>query len=88
MIELRLKGGKLEGVSNTIKEFSENYDSLYNAWKYTVEQDETGVNIKYMEKINGEWREVSLMNVSFSCANKLFKEVAEALEKGDFTGNY
>ena len=39
----------LEGVSNTIKEFSDTYKNLYNSWKYVVEQDDTGILIKYID---------------------------------------
>lgn len=78
----------MEGVANTIKEFSEDFDSLYNVWKYSVEQEEDSVSIKYMEKKDNKWEEMNSININFSCANKLFKEIAKAFEKGDFAKDY
>lgn len=78
----------MEGVINTIKEFSEDFNNLYNTWKYVVEQNDVGVNIKYMEREDDKWKEINSINISFTCANKLFREIAESLERGDFTENY
>ncbi len=40
---------EIKAVTNTIKEYSENFQELYNSWKYVVEQDDININIKYME---------------------------------------
>lgn len=76
------------GTVNTIKEFSEDFDSLYNTWKYVVEQDDVGINIKYMEKREDKWEEINGINISFLCANKLFKSILSSLESGDFNTDY
>ena len=78
----------MKGTVNTIKEFSEDFDSLYNTWKYVVEQDDVGINIKYMEKREDKWEEINAMNITFTCANKLFKEIAKSLDTGEFTEDY
>lgn len=78
----------MEGVINTVKEFSEDFDNLYNTWKYVVEQDDVGVNIRYMEKRNNKWEEVNALNISFICANKLFKEIANSFDIKEFTEDY
>lgn len=78
----------MKGVTNTIKEFSEDFYNLCNIWKYVVEQDDEGVNIKYMEKRDDKWEEINAMNITFTCANKLFKEIAKSLDTGEFTEDY
>lgn len=79
---------EMEGVTNTIKEFSDSFDDLYNTWKYVVEQDDVGVNIKYMEKMHGKWEVINSMNINFLCAEKLFINVSEAFEYGEFTDKF
>ena len=72
------------GVSNTIKEFSDSYDSLYNSNKYVVEQNEEGIIIKQMEKVNNYWKEIASIDIDFSCAEILFTEIAESIKQGEF----
>lgn len=79
----------MDGVSNTIKEFADDFDSLYNSWKYVVEQDEDGINIKSMSKdSNDEWIEEESISIPFSCARLLFKAVAKCIESGEFTEDF
>lgn len=80
----------LEGVSNTIKEFSDTYKNLYNSWKYVVEQDDTSILIKYIEynKENKNWEEKSSMSIPFGCVERLIYEVSECLKRGDFKEAY
>ena len=75
----------MQGTSNTIKEFSEDYNNLYNVWKYVVEQDEDGIIIRNMEKVDEKWEEVQAFTISFTCARKLFKEISECLENDTFS---
>lgn len=72
------------GISNTIKEFSDSYDSLYNSYKYVVEQNDEGIIIKQMEKVNNYWKEIVSINIDFNCAEKLFSEIAESIGQGEF----
>lgn len=74
----------MDGVSNTIKEVSDSYSSLYNEWKYTINQDADGIIIRYMENHNNKWEIVSSININFSCAEILFDEVLECLRNGSF----
>lgn len=74
----------MTGVSNTIKEFSDDYDSLYNSYKYVVEQNDEGIIIKQMEKVNNYWKEIASINIDFNCAEILFSEVAESIKQGEF----
>ena len=74
----------MEGVVNTIKEFSDDYHDLYNSWKYVVTCDESGINIQYLEKDGDEWKEEDSFDIVFSCAEKLFREVVKSLDNGDF----
>lgn len=72
------------GISNTIKEFSDSYDSLYNSYKYIVEQNDEGIIIKQMEKVNNYWRVIDSINIDFNCAEILFSEIAESIKQGEF----
>ena len=74
----------MTGVSNTIKEFSDCYENLYNANKYIVEQNDEGIIIKQMEKVNNYWKEIASINIDFNCAEKLFSEIAESIRQGEF----
>lgn len=80
---------EIKAVTNTIKEYSENFQELYNSWKYVVEQDDVNINIRYMEMDNDKnWVEKQSIGISISCAKKLFKEIAECIERGEFTEDY
>ena len=47
----------MSAVLNTIKEVSDDWDSLYDSHKYVVDQDEDGVNIIYMQIVDDELEE-------------------------------
>ena len=80
---------EIKAVTNTIKEYSENFQELYNSWKYVVEQDDININIKYMEIDNDKhWVEKQSIGINISCAKKLFKEIAECIERGEFTDDF
>lgn len=80
---------KEKTAMNTIKEFSMSFHELYNSWKYVVEQDDVNINIKYMEMDNDEkWIEKQSIGINISCAKKLFKEIAECIDRGEFTNDY
>ena len=74
----------MEGVVNTIKEFSDYFHDLYNSWKYVVTCDESGIIIQYLEKDGDEWKEEDSFDIGFSCAEKLFREVVKSFDNGDF----
>ena len=87
-----LRGVKMEqidSVTNTIKEYSESFHELYNSWKYVVEQDDININIKYMEMDNDKnWIEKQSIGINIICAKKLFKEITDCIERGEFTEDY
>ena len=59
---------EIKAVTNTIKEYSENFQELYNSWKYVVEQDDVNINIRYMEMDNDKnWVEKQSIGISISC---------------------
>ena len=80
---------QIKPVTNTIKEYSESFHELYNSWKYVVEQDGVNINIKYMEMDNDKnWIEKQSIGINMICAKKLFKEITECIERGEFTEDY
>lgn len=74
----------MSAVLNTIKEVSDDWDSLYDSHKYVVDQDEDGVNIRYMQIVDDEWEEKEFIHVGFSCAETLFQEIIKCLDQGYF----
>ena len=80
---------QIKPVTNTIKEYLESFHELYNSWKYVVEQDDVNINIKYMEMDNDKnWIEKQSIGINMICAKKLFKEITECIERGEFTEDY
>jgi hypothetical protein len=80
---------QIKPVTNTIKEYSENFHELYNSWKYVVEQDDVNINIKYMVMDNDKkWIEKQSIGINMICAKKLFKEITECIGRGEFTEDY
>ena len=75
---------EFRGVSNTVKEFSEDYQNLYNDWKYVVEQTDTGVLITLQTKENDIWKEQESMEIPFTCAIPMFREIADCLDNKIF----
>lgn len=78
-----MKINKMSGVKNVIKEFSSSFEEM-NDWKYTVESYEDGVEIKYFEKENEEMVLKNSMNITYECAELLFKTIANDFEKENF----
>lgn len=76
----------MDGVSSTIKEFSDDYDSMTNLWKYVVGDNEDEIWIKYLEKHDGNWIEISHISISYCVARRLFREVLEGIKNGEFGG--
>ena len=80
---------QIKPVTNTIKEYSESFHELYNSWKYVVEQDDVNINIKYMEMDSDKnWIEKQSIGINMICAKKLYKEITECIERGEFTEDY
>lgn len=74
----------MSAVLNTIKEVSDDWDSLYDSHKYVVDQDEDGVNIRYMQIVDDEWEEKEFLHIDFNCAETLFREIIKCLDQGYF----
>lgn len=70
----------MDGVTNMIREFSSDFNDLKRSWKYTVEMYEEGIEIKYLENINGKMEEKQSLNISSCCAELLFKTIAKDFE--------
>ena len=49
--------------------------------------EENGVLLKAVEFAKN-WVEKQSIGISISCAKKLFKEIAECIERGEFTEDY
>ena len=79
----------MKGISNTIKEFSNDYYDLYNSYKYVVEEDAEGINLKYMEynETKKGLEELESISINFNVAERLFSEVSNAIKTGEFKLN-
>ena len=73
---------QIKPVTNTIKEYSESFHELYNSWKYVVEQDNVNMDN------DKNWIEKQSIGINIICAKKLFKEITECIERGEFTEDY
>lgn len=67
-----------------IREFSEDWQTMADSWKYVVEEFEEGIEIKYMEKEDGIWKELDSINISGCCSALLFKTIADDFKNGVF----
>lgn len=74
----------MKTVVNTIKEFSDDYEALFNDYKYVVTQEDFEIKIAYMEKEDDGWVEKESMLLSNDCAKNLFIGMADAILNGDF----
>lgn len=54
-----------------------------------MEQDDININIKYMEMDKDKnWIEKQRVGINITCAKRLFKEIAECIDRGEFTEDY
>lgn len=79
---------QMTGVCNTIKEFSDTYDDLYNSWKYTIGQDDDNIIITYMEKENNKWIKKDEFPIKISCAHALSDGLLDCFVYEEFSKNY
>lgn len=62
------------GVTNVIKEISEDYKSLEDEWKYVITVDDLSVIIKYLERKEGEWDVEETISIPLSLAERILTE--------------
>lgn len=74
----------MDGVMDLKREFSSDYSDM-NEWKFTVEYDECGTIIKYMEFKDKKWICKQEITISSCCDELLFKTIAKDFERGDVT---
>lgn len=73
----------MDGAVNMIREFSSDFDSMQDQWKYVVYYCEDGVEIEYWETKNGEMFKKHSMNICALCAELLFKTIAKDFDNGE-----
>lgn len=73
----------MDGVTNFIREFSNDFDEMKD-WKYTVEMYEEGIELKYWDNRDGEMKERERINISNCCAELLFKTIAKDFDNHMF----
>lgn len=78
----------MDGVCSMTREFSSSWNDM-NEWKWTVENFEEGLEIKYLEKAkDGIWEEKERINISHMVAERFFKTIAKDYEDGNIETFY
>jgi hypothetical protein len=72
----------MDGVMDLKREFSSDYSEI-DEWKFTVEYEESGTIIKYIEKVDKKWVCKQEITISACCDELLFKTIAKDFENGE-----
>lgn len=74
----------MEGVVNTVREFSDDFGTLTREYKTTVEYYEDGVVITYLQRNeDGVFKALESMTIPCGIAELLFRTVVKDFDTGE-----